>query len=348
MAPSKRIEEIFEECLERVFNGESVDQSIKNAQMDQMNPEQIIELRKLLETAVAAKKAATIDPSAEFRERTRLQLQSALRETAAKKAANKAANREEKRPVFSWNWQPRWAVALAAFLVLLVGGSGTVLASSNSMPGQPLYAVKLTSEKVKLAMTTSSTAKAEVYAGLAERRVNEIIYLAENNEPKRIEQVTKNLDLCLTNISNLSGGLSENTLLTARNSDNAKGAGEVSGYGATTIEQDLTAPAAQTSNLTDTRVPAPDSPATITIGGSKSTGSFQESYAPVYSNDVTAADDKLLDLKLRVYYQSVEYPELLKKALENTDPDTRLALLQAIAVSQTGYEKILQTLQYNH
>src|SRR5512137_1465485 len=113
MAPFKRIEEIFGECLERVLSGESIDQSIKNARMD---PEQAIELRKLLETAVAAKKAATVEPSPEFRERARLQLQSVLREKTAMNAANKAPNRRAKKLVFSWNWQPRWAVALTAFL----------------------------------------------------------------------------------------------------------------------------------------------------------------------------------------------------------------------------------------
>jgi hypothetical protein len=35
----------------------------------------------------------------------------------------------------------------------------------------------------------------------------------------------------------------------------------------------------------------------------------------------------------------------LKAALENAPPQTRLALLRAIAVSETGYEKALMSLE---
>jgi hypothetical protein len=333
MSKSKRIDEIFAECLEQMFHGESIEQCVSKY------PAQAEELRKLLATAVAARKAAAVEPAPEFRERARYRLQAALREKAAAKA--------ERKWSFSWNWQPRWAVALTAVVVLLAGGSGTVLAANNSMPGQPLYAVKLASEKVKLAVTTSSTAKAEVYAGLAERRVNEIVYLAANGEPERIVQVTQNLDLCLTNISNLSGGVSENALFSARNADdaaNAKGTAEY-GNGELTVEQSLTAPAALTTAAADTSAMTVGAPPPA--GSGESLTAFQESYLPMYSNDVTAVDDKLMDLKLRVYYQSIEYPELLKKAFDNAGPETRLALLEAIAVSQTGYERILQVLQYS-
>jgi hypothetical protein len=332
MSRSKRIDEIFAECLEQVFNGTSIEQCVAKY------PEHAAELRKLLETAVAARRVAAVEPTPEFRERARYQLQAALREKAAAKTARKFS--------FSWNWQPRWAVALTAVVILLAGGSGTVLASNNSMPGQLLYAVKLASEKVKLAVATSSTAKAEVYAGLAERRVNEIVYLAANSEPERISQVTKNLDVCLTNISNLSGGVSENAMFSARNADDSLAAESDGGYGTIGLEQDLTAPVALTSTITAAPEPVTDSSSQITVGAGKSAVSSPESYVPVYSNDVTAADSKLQDLRVRVFYQSIEYPEILKKALDNADPETRLALLEAIAVSQTGYERILQVLRY--
>ncbi len=334
MSKSRRIEELFAECLEQVFQGETIEQCVGRY------PAQAEELRKLLETAVAARKAASVEPTLEFRERARYQFQAALQEQAAAKTARK--------PSFSWSWQPRWAVALSAFIILLAGGSGAVLAANGSMPGQPLYAVKLASEKVKLAVTTSSTAKAEIYAGLAERRVNEIVYLAANGEPERIAQVTQNLDLCLTNISNLSGGVNENALLTARNAEDSMSAAGSSGYGGgeVAVEQALTAPAVLTAAVTATPEPAGDTPPVDSTGTAKSADTMGESYLPMYSNDVTAPDDKLWDLKARVYYQSLESPELLKNALEKADPETRLALLEAIAVSQTGYERILQILQY--
>jgi hypothetical protein len=335
MSKSRRIDEIFAECLEQVFNGESIERCVGRY------PEQAEELRKLLATAVAARKAAAVEPTPEYRVRARAQLQAALRE----KAANKAAATAARKLSFSWNWQPRWAVALTAAVVVLLGGSGTVLAANNSMPGQPLYAVKLASEKVQLAITTSATAKAEVYAGLAERRVNEIVYLAANGEPQRIEQVTKNLDLCLTNISDLSGGVSENALFSARNADDAATTKGTAEYGESALEQNLAVPAAITTAAADTTAVTVNTPPPA--GGGEPAASVQESALPLYSNDVTAADGKLMNLKIKVYYQSVEYPEILKKALDDADPETRLALLEAIAVSETGYERILQVLQYS-
>ncbi len=151
----------------------------------------------------------------------------------------------------------------------------------------------------------------------------------------------------MTNISNLSGGVSENALFSARNADdaaNAKGTAEY-GNGELTVEQSLTAPAALTTAAADTSAMTVGAPPPA--GSGESLTASQESYLPMYSNDVTAVDDKLMDLKLRVYYQSIEYPELLKKAFDNAGPETRLALLEAIAVSQTGYERILQVLQYS-
>jgi hypothetical protein len=44
-------------------------------------------------------------------------------------------------------------------------------------------------------------------------------------------------------------------------------------------------------------------------------------------------------------YQAVHNPARLKAALVNVPPQARLALLRAIAVSETGYEKALMSLE---
>jgi hypothetical protein len=330
MARSKRIEEIFEECLERVFSGESIEQCISQY------PEQAAELRGLLETAVAARKATIVEPRPEFRERARLQLQAALRERTSTPA-------KILKP--SWNFQPKWAVALIAFLLVVMGGSGTVLAANNSMPGQPLYVVKQGAEQVKLAMTTSPTAKAELYTGLAERRVNEIVYLANNGESIRLEQATRELDSYLTKISELSGGISEQTTLIARNDSAAKGTGS--------LEKAAGTQAASTNSISvsGTTASATINPGTVVPAPvTASDNSEETSYSglasiPLYSNDVTATDGTMSTLKARVYYQSVEFPALLKATLASVKPEARSALLNAIAVSESDYQMVLQSLQ---
>jgi len=54
------------------------------------------------------------------------------------------------------------------------------------MPGEALYGVKLAVEQVMLQFSFTSLAKAETYAKLADRRVNEIVYLAERGDVPQI------------------------------------------------------------------------------------------------------------------------------------------------------------------
>jgi hypothetical protein len=330
MARSKRIEEIFEECLERVFSGESIEQSVSQY------PEQATELRGLLETAVAARKATIVEPSPEFRERARQQLQAVFRDrTSTPVRILKPA----------WNFQPKWAFALIAVLLILMGSSGTVLAANKSMPGQPLYVVKQGAEQLKLAMTTSPTAKAELYTGLAERRVNEIVYLANNGEAIRLEQTTRELDSYLIKISELSGGISEQTTLTARNDGVGQGTGG--------LEKAASTQAASTNSMSvpDTTAPSTISPGTMVPAPVTATDNNESpTYSglasiPLYSNDVTATNGTMSVLKARVYYQSVEFPALLKATLASVKPEARSALLNAIAVSESDYQMVLQSLK---
>ena len=85
---------------------------------------------------------------------------------------------------------------------MLVGG-GTVAAASNSMPDGPLYPVKLATEEVRLTLTPSALGKAELYANLADKRVVEIIYVANRGDAKRVEVVTQRLNNYLTRIASL-------------------------------------------------------------------------------------------------------------------------------------------------
>jgi hypothetical protein len=293
-------------------------------------PEQASELRDLLKTAVAARKAAAVEPRPEFRERARQQLHATLRDrdTVPVRIVRPA-----------WNWQPKWAIATMAAILLIMGGSGAVLASNNSMPGQPLYVVKQTAERAKLVVTTSSTAKAELYTGLAERRVSEIVYLANNGEATRLEQATRELDSYLTKISELSGGISEHTVLTARNGTGETGDG---------LEKAAGTQAASTSGLTlpDTTAAPTTAPASTLTAPAPVTVTFSGlASPPLYSNDTTMENKTMVTLRAKIYNQSVEFPALLKATLASVKPEARSALLNAIAVSESDYQMVLQSLQ---
>ena len=78
-----------------------------------------------------------------------------------------------------FRWQLRWVLPVAVVILLIIGGGGTVVAAANSLPDSPLYRVKLATEAVQLAFTRSDLGKAELYARFADRRVEEIVKMAE-------------------------------------------------------------------------------------------------------------------------------------------------------------------------
>ena len=184
MKKDTEFDDILNECLERLLvKGETVEQCLASY------PERAAELKPLLEMALATKKVSAIQPRPEFRARARYQLSSALQST------------KSKRPFLGW--QPRWMTAIAIVLALLLAGGGTVAAAANSMPDEPLYPVKIASEQAQLVLTPSTQGKAELYARLVDKRVAEIIYVAEKGDVRRVEMVTQRLGNYLARVASL-------------------------------------------------------------------------------------------------------------------------------------------------
>lgn len=190
MKTGKEFNNILDECLEQLLvRGETIEQCL------QSHPEQAAQLKPLLEMALAVKEASTIQPRAEFKARARYQFRSALQEAVAPK----------RRHFFSW--LPRWATVLTIVLALLLAGGGTVAAAAGSMPDSPLYPVKLATEQVQLMLTPSQIGKARLCARLADRRVAEIIYMANKGDAHQVELITQRLDNRLATLAVLASAL---------------------------------------------------------------------------------------------------------------------------------------------
>jgi hypothetical protein len=177
MKTDKEFDNILNECLERLLvRGETMEQCL------QSYPGWAAELKPLLQTAIIAKQASAIQPRAEFKARARYQFRSALQEVAAPRSRS------------FWGWFPRWATVVTIVLVLLLVGGGTVIAAGNSMPDDTLYPVKLATEQVRLTLTPSQIGKARLCAQLVDRRVAEIIYMANKGDARQVELITQRLD----------------------------------------------------------------------------------------------------------------------------------------------------------
>ena len=132
---NKGFEDILNTCLDRItLKGDTIEQCLESY------PEQAAELEPLLRAALSIKEVSSIEPRPEFQQAAKARLLSALAAEEKKR---------ERRLLPLWSWQRRWAVAIAVILVLFLAGGGTVTASSDSLPGDMLYPVKMATEKVR-------------------------------------------------------------------------------------------------------------------------------------------------------------------------------------------------------
>jgi len=177
---AKRLEKIFEECLERINRGESIESCL------QRYPEVAADLGLMLRTYLNVKwRSSMVQPDQNFRERTRLQLLYTQRNVPQR---NPAARQKQKT---GFSFGRIWAPALTAVLVfLLISTAGTAAAATGAMPDQPLYPVKLATEQVQLALTFTDTDKAILNSQLAEKRSEEIEVMASQGKTEEVIQTT--------------------------------------------------------------------------------------------------------------------------------------------------------------
>ncbi len=194
---------ILDECLDRlIFKGEPAEQCLSDY------PEMADELRPLLETALVTSSIIDLKPDSAFRSKARAEMHSVLRQAEEKK----------ERSVFGFAWRRGLVTALSVLLVVFAVTGGTAAASSRAMPDSFLYPVKLATEKVQLAFTFTDLGKAEANARIADKRVEEIVYLAnqENPDAEEIDVLATNLNTNLLNIATYSSKTQDNSVKTAK------------------------------------------------------------------------------------------------------------------------------------
>jgi hypothetical protein len=186
---SKGFEKILDECLERLIQGESVEECLARY------PEQAAELEPLLRVALMAKEASSVEPRPELKAAARHRFQSAVSDMG----------RQRQRRGFALRWRWRWAMAIAVVLLLFVAGGSTVAASNDSLPGDLLYPVKTRVEQVRMWFATTDTGKAKLHAQFANRRIEEIIRIIEKDKPDKVSGLVERLVDHLDKIEQLVG-----------------------------------------------------------------------------------------------------------------------------------------------
>jgi hypothetical protein len=321
-------ENILDECLQRLLAGESIESCLSRY------PQHASGLEPLLRTAQDTLKAADIKARPEFRDLARRRFQAAVRE----------APRREKRDFFAI-LRPSLATVAIIAIILLAGG-GVVGAAGNSLPGSPLYSVKLATESVRLALTPSDLGKAELNAAFADERIDEIIRLAENGDAALIEETANRMNEQLIAVANLAGiaksDFEEDSISTAF-APSAM-APKPTATPTATPAPTMTATVSRTTPL-PTPTPTVVLP-TPTIITPPDGGLFGEQ-GVADGHEVSASEDDdesaLRETILRQFYENIQ---ALQEALEQAPPSLKPALEYALAVAEEAYARALDDLFY--
>jgi len=347
MSKNNEFNNILDECLERLINGETIEACLAEY------PGYAAELEPLLRTVMDARQAAAIEPRPEFRDRARYDFQAAIRDMESVKS-----------PGFL-KWFPRWAtVVTSVVIVILLSVTGTVAASTNSLPDEPLYQVKLATEAVRLAFTPSALGKAELYATFADERVEEIIRMADEGKIEQVEKATERMNDQLIAMSNLfmPDGAEDAQMEMA------------------TFEAAEAAPAPMVAEETPTPIPAPrpapapspapepepevaqvpvDAPAPAVgippeaveevpvMAAPRATGPREDTGRDKERGraDKVTKPERQARLIEIVSEQAIENSKKLQELLEEAPESLKPALLRALKVVGNGYEDVLRNLE---
>ena len=353
----KEFTNILDDCLDRILvKGESIEQCL------QSYPAFASELGPLLKTALFAHKASAVAPRLEFRERARFQFQAALREMATKK---------EKRGFFSFSALPRFAtVAVSIILALVIAGSGTVAAAGNSLPDSPLYPVKLATETVQLKLAGTPLEKAELYAKLADKRVTELVKMAEKGKPEQVQKVAQRLNGLLMAMAMEAKANGEVAAMMAGEQVPMMQSPEAGAAVAPAVTESAPTPTAPptlapapTPKLVPAPmprpapgpmpkpVPAPDVTAKKAPAPTKEKAPVAIAPAPptvtpqLLDPNMLAQMQKRAQLKMMVSEKASVNSDAIREALKNAPESVKPALYQALTVADSGYQQALQSLE---
>jgi len=321
----QQFENILDECLETLLTGGgTMEECLRRY------PEYAADLEPLLLTALGVNRAVDVKPSPEFKTRARYQLQLKMAEAAAPRRAS------------FWSLQPKWALATMAVLLVFLMGGGTVLAADGSMPGNVLYPVKIAAENVSLLLTGDEYKKAELYSTLAERRVDEMVWVVENGKTNYIEIIAGKFERVMQTLNGLALNLTtEPALMLTAGSAESFGAAVAEDSKAATGETVLPPLAAPPPTAT-TQAVTSDNRSQTTIAPTTEAALAATSINAAAGFTITSADEG--KLKQYVAYNAIKHPEKLEKLLDKVPDELKPVIAQMINDANTSNTQILLTL----
>lgn len=195
----KKFEDILVQCIENIKAGRA---SIEDC-LDRY-PSMRGQLEPLLRIALEIREPPDVKPSPSFKINARVRLMDQIhgRQTAAKWPWSRYNS--QPKPI---SYRMRFGMAsvtLAIVVTFSALGAGTAYASQASLPGDTLYSVKLATEQAGMMLVRDDVARAERALSFAEKRVREMVALAEKGRPQDLDLAAEKygyaLNMTLTEI----------------------------------------------------------------------------------------------------------------------------------------------------
>lgn len=177
---SSSIEEALSDCLGRIETGETTLEEELS-----LYPELRAELEPLLSIAAELRAIPKVEAPASLR---------GYKRPVFRSPASKIQPRESwwRRFVPLGAPSSGWATPLiriaAALLIVAAATSGTIIASANSLPNEPLFPVKLAIENAQLAVAPNAQARVGLELQFAANRVSEVQSAAQQDNPAAVAQ----------------------------------------------------------------------------------------------------------------------------------------------------------------
>ena len=309
-----KIEEAFNACYERLSAGESLDSCLRDY------PQHAVELDLLLRTTYDVKRRAfPIQPRPEFKYWSRVRLQG-VQDYARRQPV-------QSRPS-PFNLRRNLAISMAALLVFVIASSGTVAASSEAMPDEPLYGVKMAVEQAQVTFALSDVDRAEVYAHLAEKRAGEIVAMARQGKIDQMATTTARLNYQLDQAEHFISKYEE---------DNSGLAAESA---ATSV-----APSAVTTPAPQATFIAPDKNTSAPAAAGGGQGNVALPTTPLTQS--TRAATNIYRAKNTMNTSTAKSLAVLQNALEKAPESAKPALLEVIQHTRTANERARHQLNLN-
>jgi hypothetical protein len=332
MSKNNEFDNILDECLERLINGVAIEVCLEDY------PQQAAELEPLLQTVMDARKAAAIRPRPEFRDRANYKFQAAIRDMEPVKDRG------------FFGRFPRWAtVVTSVVIVILLAATGTALASTSSLPDEPLYQVKLATEGLRLAFTPSELGKAELYAEFADERVAEIVRMADEGNVEQVEKATERMNDQLIAMSSLiaPGEQGDAKMQVATfeaaeaplESVPAPSPAPAPAPAAAPEPREAPAPVVEAPPVVPEKQPLLTAPRAPGVSDATAEGG-----EPAWAGE-PAEPGSQAQLRIDVFNQARENIRELETLLETAPESLKPSLQRALEVAHNGYEAVLRGLE---